>query len=131
MLIRPCLRKGGGQYTFITTMLMNMKSLKNPLVAVDVAVFSHIPLNRKVVIHDFDPETGRRAKVSVARIGERTIRLQYVDWHEVKSIALLDLEDETAELVMPYLSDLADVSAWVGIVIGKCRSYLRHDAIVD
>lgn len=131
MLIRPCLRKGGGQYTFITTMLMNMKSLKNPLVAVDVAVFSHIPLNRKVVIHDFDPETGRRAKVSVARIGERTIRLQYVDWHEVKSIALLDLEDETAELVMPYLSDLADVSAWVGIVIGKCRSYLRNDAIVD
>lgn len=108
-----------------------MKSLKNPLVAVDVSVFSHIPLNRKVVIHDFDPETGRRAKVSVARISERTIRLQYVDWHEVKSIVVLDADDGTAELVMPYLGNLGEVSAWVGIVTGKCQRYLRHDPTID
>jgi hypothetical protein len=112
-------------------MLMNMKTLKNPLVAVDVAVFSNIPLNRKVVIHDFDPETGRRAKASIARISEQTIRLQYTDWQEVKSVVLLDLEEGAAELVMPYLGEVGEVSAWVGIVIGKCHRYLRHDEIVD
>lgn len=112
-------------------MLMKMKTLKNPLVVVDVAVFSNIPVNRKVVIHDFDPETGRRAKVSVARISERTIRLQYVDWHEVKSIMLLDANDGTAELVMPYLGDLGEVSALVSIVTGKCQRYLRHDPMID
>jgi hypothetical protein len=100
-----------------------------PAVPVDGSEFQHIPVNRKILITEVDPETGRKNKVSIERTTEQNVRLKWRDWHGAKSLVIIDLKTSTARTLNDGImkGNLDWARAGVSVVVAECLRYLRHE----
>lgn len=103
-----------------------MQPLNNPAVRADGTPFSHVKQNCEITLRRNDSKTGMYSKVSIARLDANRIRLKSRDYDGTKSVVVLDLSNNTAELIKPLLGIDAQVEVWTSLVIEQCVEALEY-----